>query len=221
MKGPTKTKLILRNIAIVLLGIGAVAYLSYQIYYKSPLSSHYRPTVATNPAPAPVTTPAPAKPTATNAPPALASVLKLDRHYAESHLAGWMASPLRDPFLLIKPVAPPAHTNQVSNLTLKAIWRQDGVSMVVINHGIYRLGDTLGDAQIVNIENQGVWLEDNGKKEFVSFPGPASANRFNPAEAPPEHLGNMPQRPSPTPEHPGLPPISEAPPGETSGAVPE
>jgi len=99
----------------------------------------------------------------------------LDRKYAESHLSGWMESPLRDPFFQIKPVPPPVRTNQVPELTqyqLKAIWRQNGVSMAAINSGIYRLNDSVDAYLLVKMDDHGVWLEINGKKEFLGFADP-------------------------------------------------
>ena len=121
-------------------------------------------------------------------------VQDLDQDYAGSHWAGWVESPKRDPFLLIKPVvAAPPRTNFFVHFVLKAIWRQNGASLAAINDGVYRLGDSLDEYRVQSIGNQGVWLEVNSHKEFISFdvPGPDSGAEGGP-------------QPEPEPAQPGV-----------------
>jgi hypothetical protein len=174
-----------------LLILGAVGLLTLRLLPSRKAGSG--PSVGTNPAALLV-----APHSATNLPSASpVAGLTLDRKYAESHLNGWMESPLRDPFFQIKPVPPPARTNQVPELTqyqLKAIWRQHGVSMVAINSGIYHVNDSVDEYLLVKIDDHGVWLEINGKKEFLGFPDPfpVVAPQLIPAAPKPPEPGQQP-----------------------------
>ena len=86
--------------------------------------------------------------------------VNIDRAYGAANLAGWCETPGRDPFLMAEPAPPP---ELPSNLTLKAIWRQGGVSLAAIDQGIYRLGDRIGGYRVVSIDDRGVVLESNDR----------------------------------------------------------
>jgi len=183
MKGSPKTWI------IGLLVVGAAVYLGWQIYavHRSRAAARN----GTGPALAAGVTNAAAM-TGTNDLPL--PVQDLDQDYAGSHWAGWVESPKRDPFLLIKPVvAAPPRTNFFVHFVLKAIWRQNGASLAAINDGVYRLGDSLDEYRVQSIGDQGVWLEVNSHKEFISFdvPGPDSEPEGGP-------------QPEPEPAQPGV-----------------
>ena len=96
----------------------------------------------------------------------------IDRAFLESHLATWMNAPVRDPFLQLEPVVPVstnALLHQLNHLRLKAIWRQNGISMAAINRGIYSLGDDVEGCTVTRIDDSGVWLEFDGQKQFLVF----------------------------------------------------
>ena len=187
----------LKTWTISLLAIGAVGFMAYQIMqsravrYNPPLPVPLLPAlVATNSAAATAA--------GTQSPTNLPTI---DVAFVETHWSQWVEAPHRDPFLQIKPVFVPVKvvkTNQVSQLdhfTLKAIWRQHGVSLAAINQGIYRQGDALEDYQIGRIDDKGVWLEINGRKELLGFARPTrmSAPEIPAAEAPaPEPQPNDP-----------------------------
>jgi hypothetical protein len=170
---------------ISLLAIGAVGFMAYQIMHSRAIRYNPPLPVPLLPAPAATNSAAAGAASQTNLP-------AIDRGFVESHWAQWVESPHRDPFLQVKPVFVPVKvvkTNQVTQLdhfTLKAIWRQHGVSMAAINQGIYRQGDALEDYQISRIDDKGVWLQINGRKELLGFARPTrmSAPEIPPAAAP-------------------------------------
>jgi hypothetical protein len=87
-------------------------------------------------------------------------------------LAGrWIESPRRDPFRVErqrenKPSGPPA--SQL--LALRAIWRQTGSQLAVINEQILREGDQLQGFAIETIEAEGVWVRGTNGRERITFP---------------------------------------------------
>jgi len=182
MKGSPKTWI------IGLAALGAAAFLAWHFY-----ALHRSRAAAGNNAghPSAVLTNSVAAGTNDLALPALG----LDRAYAGEHWTGWLESPKRDPFLLIKPVAPPQRTNHFVHFTLKAVWRQDGASLAAINDGIYRPGDALEEFRVESIDDHGVWLEVNGHKEFVDFSAPEPEPEFGPEPHP-----GFESRPEPRPE---------------------
>lgn len=98
--------------------------------------------------------------------------MNIDMDYVRSHINDWLSVTQRDPFYLAKStvvVSTNAPVRQINQLKLKAIWRQDGVAMAAIDDGIYRLGDEVDGRKVQRIDHNGVWLENNGKKEFVVF----------------------------------------------------
>ena len=106
----------------------------------------------------------------TNATPPAALI---DQSYVQAHLAQWVASPSRDPFLLPsagKP-APPA-VSPVSHWTLKAIWRQTGGGTAAINQGVYAVGDLIEGYRIERIERDRVWFQGPTGRESLGFTKP-------------------------------------------------
>jgi hypothetical protein len=100
----------------------------------------------------------------------------IDRSFAEAHMSGWLEAPQRDPFWQAKPTLAPALTNSPVHFTLEAIWQQDGVSEAAINHGIVRPGDSVEGCLVDSIEDDGVWLVNNGQRGFLRFAGDNPAN---------------------------------------------
>jgi hypothetical protein len=91
---------------------------------------------------------------------------------AVAALAGrWIESPRRDPFRVerpreSKPSGPPA--SQL--LALRAVWRQTGSQLAVINEQILREGDQLQGFAIETIEAEGVWVRGTNGRERITFP---------------------------------------------------
>lgn len=113
-----------------------------------------------------------------SAPPAPVPAVVMDTNYAATRLSDWINAPARDPFLLAhKTVAASA---PLPPWKLKAIWRQDGVTMAAINQGVYRLGDVLDGYIIININDNEVWFEKDGRKAFLGFGSPEAAKAPEP-----------------------------------------
>ena len=166
-----------KNWVVGLLAVVAVGMVASQ--FLNLHKPHFPPSMGAPPAAAPVSEATP------SAQPLPVPALGIDRHYAESNQAGWMNAPVRDPFLLLKPVSAQVlanQMNQLNQLKLKGIWRQNGVSLAAINHGVYRLGDVVNGCQITSIDGNGVWLENHGQKGFLGFkaPAPLTAPRSQP-----------------------------------------
>jgi hypothetical protein len=85
--------------------------------------------------------------------------------------ARWIESPRRDPFRVerpreSRPSGPPA--SQL--LSLRAVWRQTGSQLAVINEQILREGDQLQGFAIETIEAEGVWVRGTNGRERITFP---------------------------------------------------
>jgi hypothetical protein len=117
--------------------------------------------------------------TTTQAP---APVSLIERSYVQSHLAEWVASPRRDPFLFWVPSSKreAAAPSPVPQWSLKSIWHQTGSRLAVINNSIYAEGDRIGDYRLEAIESDRVWLEGPTGRESLSF-----TNHTPPIAAPP------------------------------------
>ena len=95
---------------------------------------------------------------------------------------GWALNgfPRRDPFQVNTAPGPgQKFTPAMELLTLKAIWRQTGGNLAVINNQIVIPGDIIGDFKIEAIEQDLVWVQGPGGRERVDFklappPKPAS-----------------------------------------------
>lgn len=100
---------------------------------------------------------------------------KMDQPTVAAHFASWVASPRRDPFLLMNMprnrFAGAAATNSpVSHWTLSAIWHQTGSRLAVINNQIHGEGDMIQGYQIEKIEGDEVWLQRSNQAVRLGFP---------------------------------------------------
>jgi hypothetical protein len=115
---------------------------------------------------------------------------KIDRQYAESHFAGWVNAPQRDPFLLMLPapleVKASVTNSPVATWKLKAIWRQTGSRLAVINQGLFREGDEIIKGyKLEKIEGNEVWVQGPDRKERLGFEKDNPAIELAPAGAAP------------------------------------
>jgi len=159
-----------------LLAAAAVACVAYQTFRPRwqktpPVAADNQPFALVAQAAA---SPAPAAPRQA----APAPVSAIDSRYLESHLSKWTDAPRRDPFFPTKLAAVAA---PLKPMKLKAVWRQDGVGMVAIDRGIYRLGDAIDGWTISTINDSEVWLESQGEKVRLGFAGLEPANPPKPA----------------------------------------
>jgi hypothetical protein len=146
------------------------------------------PAVTVNPTP-----PAPIQ-SATSKPVALPEAA-IDRRYAEAHLSEWAELPARDPFLMVSLTSRRSEGTKfespVSRWKLKAIWRQTGGGVAVINQHVYAEGDVIAGYRIDAIDRDRVWLDGPNGKEVLEFAGrqprdnsdqPGARKLMNPAK---------------------------------------
>ena len=110
--------------------------------------------------------------------PARTPVSPVDSSYAQAHLAAWINAPQRDPFWQAPKTT--SSSAPLPHWKLKAIWRQQGVTMAAINQGVYQLGDLLDGYIITLINDNEVWLEKDGQKAFLGFGNPEPAKAAAP-----------------------------------------
>lgn len=88
-----------------------------------------------------------------------------------------MYSPPSDPFLC-RPVPRPnerGNTNLVRAadvLVLKAVWRQTGDRLAVINRNLVGEGEQIGDYKIAKIDAEVVWVEGPLGRESIELAAP-------------------------------------------------
>jgi hypothetical protein len=170
---------------VALMGVVAmIVFVSQTIHFHWPHFHGSRPAPSAS-APAPPTSPV--RVNAANSA-AHEPAPAIDRAFLESHLAAWMNAPVRDPFLQLDPVVPVstnALLHQLNHLRLKAVWRQNGITRAAINRGIYGLGDEVEGCTVTRIDDNGVWLESNGQKQFLVFTS-TREEESSPLTAPPK-----------------------------------
>lgn len=123
----------------------------------------------------------------TNAPKGTASVvappprtvppppMAIDRSYAQTRFAGWIAAPPRDPFLIVSafaaaPAKAPLEISPVAMMKLKGIWRQTGGNLAAIDKGVYSEGDQIvAGYKLDRIDSEQVWIQGPEKKERLDF----------------------------------------------------
>jgi len=99
----------------------------------------------------------------------------IDRNYLEGRFAKWVASPQRDPFLLLGGDVPGKVKEEVefpSPITkwkLSGIWSQTGSSLAVINNTVHQVGDEIEGYKIIRIEGEEVWFQGPKRKERLGM----------------------------------------------------
>lgn len=167
---------------VITLAVAALGVVLYNQVLPHLGSSNTKAKAATGPA---VATPGPAAASAATAqkPVPAVALTPIDPAYALARFQGWIDAPARDPFLLYIPVAPKAAPQlpALSSLCLKAIWRQTGTGLAVINDKLLGVGDEVSGYPIERIEADQVWLKVAGKLERLDFatyqPGITNAPR--------------------------------------------
>ncbi len=138
------------------------------------------PPAAVNPAPTPTPTPTPTPapttpPTQTATTPAsprLQNPIKLAVIQTEARR--WLESPRRDPFqILASRTDAPQGPSAAQLLSLRAIWRQTGSQLAILNEKILREGDQVLGFAVETIEADGVWVRSTNGRERVSFRTPS------------------------------------------------
>ena len=89
----------------------------------------------------------------------------LDMGEVQAHAPSWTDAPRRDPFR--GRYEPHAEAKKV--LTLKAIWRQTGVDLAVINGHVVQPGDSVLEFSIETIDSDSVWVVGPNGREELTF----------------------------------------------------
>ncbi len=159
----------------------ALAVLLYQMGPHIGLRSRTgsAPRNSQTPLPAPAAsaiTTAPAPAAAPRTGPASVAQVPMERAYIQEHLAEWVDAPKRDPFLLLSDNTSGAmfamnqSPSPVAQWKLRAIWRQTGGRLAVINTNLYREGDLLQGYRVERIDEDQVVLRGTNGTERLRFP---------------------------------------------------
>jgi hypothetical protein len=105
----------------------------------------------------------------------------IDRDYVEGRFAKWVATPKRDPFLLLgadpkeKEMQELLEPSPIAKWKLNAIWDQTGSRLAVINNAVHQVGDEISGFKILRIESDEVWFQGPRRKERLGLQnrGPA------------------------------------------------
>lgn len=99
----------------------------------------------------------------------------IDREFIEARFAKWVASPQRDPFLLLG-VDPDAKSKEeldfhspIVKWKLNCIWNQTGSRLAVINGRVHQIGDYIEAYKIIRIEDAEVWFQGPKRKERLGL----------------------------------------------------
>jgi hypothetical protein len=99
----------------------------------------------------------------------------IDRDYLEARFAKWVASPKRDPFLVLgvdpkdKEMQDLLEPSPVAKWKLNAIWDQTGSRLAVINNAVHQVGDEISGFKIIRIEANEVWFQGPKRKERLGL----------------------------------------------------
>jgi hypothetical protein len=169
----------LRNPMVVgILAAGAFAYAAWTVaapFLKKPSRSKSTSAQPSKPASKAKATPSPvAGNTATPSPIPSLSLPPLDLAAIHARLPQWIESPARDPFeanrnLGKQPTGPRA--DQL--LSLKAVWRQTGGNLAVLNNQLLTEGAEIAGFTLERIETDAVWVRGTNGLERVGFGSPA------------------------------------------------
>jgi hypothetical protein len=99
----------------------------------------------------------------------------IDREFVEGRFAKWVASPKRDPFLLLgvdpkdKEMQELLEPSPIAKWKLNAIWDQTGSRLAVINNAVHQVGDDIAGFKIIRIESEEVWFQGPKRKERLGL----------------------------------------------------
>jgi hypothetical protein len=101
---------------------------------------------------------------------------KIDREYVEGRFAKWVATPKRDPFLLMgvdpkndKELQELLEPSPIAKWKLNAIWSQTGSRLAVVNNRVHQVGDEIAGFKIIRIEADEVWFQGPKRKERLGL----------------------------------------------------
>lgn len=126
----------------------------------------------------------------------------IDRNYIEGRFAKWVATPVRDPFLLLggdqqaKAKDELEFASPIAGWKLNGIWNQTGSSLAVINNTVHQVGDEIEGYKIIRIEGEEVWFQGPRRKERLGLTQKGPVVLHNPIFMPATNQA----RPGPVPQ---------------------
>jgi hypothetical protein len=114
----------------------------------------------------------------------------IDRDFVEGRFAKWVATPKRDPFLLMgvdpkdKEMQDLLEPSPIAKWKLNAIWDQTGSRLAVINNAVHQVGDEIAGFKILRIESDEVWFQGPKRKERLGLQNRGPAFMPNPTFRP-------------------------------------
>lgn len=124
-----------------------------------------------------------------------APTLPIDLAQVSGRLLEWLQAPRRDPFEAYAPAAlPPQGPRAADLLSIKAIWRQTGVQLAVVNNQVVGEGDHILHYRLERIEGDVLWVRGTNGAERVEYRSPGGGSSTPPPSPP--------SRTSPTPGQP-------------------
>jgi hypothetical protein len=94
----------------------------------------------------------------------------IDAAAVGSRFVQWLEAPRRDPFEVYRAaLTGPPGPSAAKLLSLKAIWRQAGGQLAVINSAVLAEGDEIAGFKLERIEADAVWVRGTNGSERVEF----------------------------------------------------
>lgn len=167
-----------KNIVVAALALCAVGFVVWTIVNAGGGRRRY-----TRPTPAPGSDP---KAQASAAPPAAAGTLdaakaaapgvplvpvkSIDFQIVHAQYGRWVESPARDPFQVVLAAGPRSEGPRAADiLSLRAIWRQSGGRLAVINSQVLAEGDRIAGFSVEKIDANQVWVRGTNGAEHIDF----------------------------------------------------
>jgi hypothetical protein len=101
--------------------------------------------------------------------------LTVDRDYLEARFAKWVATPKRDPFLVLgvdpkdKELLDMLEPSPIAKWKFNGICDQTGGRWAVINNVPHQVGDEIAGFKIIRIESEEVWFQGPKRKERLGL----------------------------------------------------
>lgn len=191
-----------KNIMVAILAAGAVGFSGWTVFGSRLMSRRSATTPAAVP-PAVTAGAATLRAAAATAAaaPELTNSLRLipsapiDVEYVQANLARWMEAPARDPFAVYQPPqARETGPRAADVLSLRAIWRQTGGQLAVINGRVVGEGERISGFQIVAIEQSRVRVRGSNGVEQIEFVAGRPRPATNTLAGPPRPAGPIPSK---------------------------
>lgn len=166
-----------KQIIVGILACAAVGFVMWTLLGPKPKRGAKGPaTTASSPAASSAAKNAPSPAHGTNAAPTrLTPDQPIELAFLSSRFPQWIEAPARDPFLpvlistnLAKTQGPPP-PKASDRLAIRAIWRQSGNRLAVINDSVLGEGDRIAGYMVEKIDANQIWVRGTNGFESVDF----------------------------------------------------